>query len=385
MLNILSVEISYPYIDHVRQSDGWHAVAKLYRRVIDAARDVAYLPGICQEDGEAPKWTENPAMSVDHGLGFVPVIWHKRDSDDSDCDQSEDGKAIHDQLDDELVAVDIGLSMRHEAALYCRPERVEIGVEPGYNPTGVAARIEAFASVDGRESARTAKNFYTSGKGGEGGRRRGPGWVNQFENPDTKVMNLETSGSALKALDDNIRDLRTKICETLAWVPLDPDSVKFAATVSGKALEVLRERQLNRVATDRETFGKSVIVATYQLLLRVVSVMRDAMRTPGVAKALPIIAKMKDKAAVWQAPRLALRWPPFFRATAEDEGKLVDTTSKAKDAGLSPSGPRLRSCKASTGLRASTSILRPSRRKPPRLASLLKRRCESTRPASTPR
>lgn len=335
LLEIVSVEVAYPYIDTVRLADGWHAVAKIYRRVIDASRDVTYHPGICQDDGAEPVWSENPAMTVNHGLGFVPVIWHKRDSDDSDCDQSEDGKAIHDQLDDELVAVDIGLSMRHEGALYCRPERVEIGVLPGYNPTGTVNRIEAFASVDGRESARTASNFYTSGgKGGEGKRRRGPGWVGQFEDPNTKVLNLETSGDALKALDDNIRDLRTKICETLAWVPLDPDSVKFAATVSGKALEVLRERQLNRVATDRETFGKSVIVATYQMILRVVSVMRDAMRTPGVAKALPIIAKMRDRGAQWQAPRLTLHWPPFFRATAEDEGKLVDTTYKARDAGL---------------------------------------------------
>jgi hypothetical protein len=333
-LEIESVEISFPFIDHVRLTDGWHAVAKLYRRVIDASRDVTFKPGLCQEDGAEPKWQENPAMSVNHGLGFVPVIWHKRDSDDSDGCQSEDGKAIHDNLEDEIVAIDIGLSMRHEGALYCRPERVEIGVTPGYNPTGETVRVEAYASVDGRESGRTASNFYSSGMGGGGKRRRGPGWVNQFDDPATKVMNLENSGDALKALDDDIRDLRTKICETLAWVPLDPDSVKFAATVSGKALEVLRERQLNRVATDRETFGKNVIVAVYQMLLRVVSVVKEAARTPGIKKVLPIIAKMSDTGAQWQAPRLKLHWPPFFRATAEDEGKLVDTTSKAKDAGL---------------------------------------------------
>jgi hypothetical protein len=333
-LEIESVEIAYPYIDHVRQSDGWHAVAKVFRRVIDAKRDVTFMPGLCQEDGAEPRWTENPALSVDHNLGFVPVLWHKRNVDDAEDDHSEDGKPIHDQLQDEVVAIDVGLSMRHEAALYCRPERVEIGVTPGYNPTGSATRIEAFASVDGRESARSAANFYTSGRGGEGKRRRGPGWVNQFEDPLTKVENLENSGSALKALDDNIRDLRTKICETLAWVPLDPDSVKFAATVSGKALEVLRERQLNRVATDRETFGKGVMVATYQMMLRLVMKLGPALRTPGIKKALPLIRKMTDRGGRWQAPRLKLHWPPFFRATAEDEGKLVDTTSKAKDAGL---------------------------------------------------
>lgn len=331
---LISIEIVYPYIEHERISSGWQAVAKLYRRVITATTDTTFAPGECRQDGTMPAWTVQ--QTITHNLGFVPVIWYRHNAP-SDSKQGFDGVPIHAAITDEITATDIGLSMRHEGALYCRPQLCEIGVSPGYNPTGTAGSMVARGTKNGGVydpvTNPSTGDYHGGAPSDQGARRRGPGWVFQYDNPDAKVQAINTPGDALKALDENIRDLRTKICEALAWVPLDPDSVKFAATVSGKALEVLRERQLNRVSSDRETFGKQVIVELYSMLLRVVSKFGAGLRTPGIKKTLPIIATMAPSGQ-WVAPRISLKWPPYFRPSADDTQKDVDTTTKAYDAGF---------------------------------------------------
>jgi hypothetical protein len=73
---------------------------------------------------------------------------------------------------------------------------------------------------------------------------------------------------------------------------MDPENVKFAATVSGKALEVLKQRQLDRCDQYRADFGERFILPATNMLIRIVAKVKLGARVPGIKRALPILTKI---------------------------------------------------------------------------------------------
>ena len=213
-----------------------------------------------------------------------------------------DGKAIHANILDEIRAHDFALSQRHRAAIYAGdPQWTEVGVELGSTPSGTGPVVTMPTLNGGAVTgpSQPASSFKTGGAVSQGsGRLKGAGEVWQYENQDAKVQLHTLPGDALKALDEHARDLRIKIQEALAVVLLDPESVKFAATVSGKALATLKARQLDRCDQYREDFGDGFIKPAVSMLLRVAFIVggKGGLKTAGIKKLLPVLKKFEEDA-----------------------------------------------------------------------------------------
>ena len=337
-LEVESLEIKYAYVDVSKDVQGkWQAKPKMFRRVIDANRDVTYLTGEARDDGIEPKWTEDPTKTVVHNLGFCPVLYHRFRTVSTVVNQT-DGDAIHGQSLDEIDAFNLEASTRHDGAMHSLPQKIECGVEPGYNPTGGTAPAGSIPATPNGGKLNPISNPQTghysnaaTGARQQGSRKQGPGYVWQYSDPNTKVTQLELNDGALSALADTMADLRARICEQLAWVPLNPEEVKFAASLSGKALERIMARQINRVSKDRDGFGRGYLLKSYCMLLRIAQRLGTAsLKTRGLKKALPVLASLMTDG--WSDPPLNLKWGAWFMPTAADDKDLVESTSVAYEA-----------------------------------------------------
>lgn len=304
---LTSLEIKYAYLEQVQDAQGkWCVKPKLYRRVIDATADTTYLPADALENGIAPIWKADPAQTFTHGFGFCPAHWYpfmRGCSVVNDCD----GNALHAHLLDEVQALDFALSQRHRAALYAGdPQWTEIGVELGSSPTeqGRGGSIPGTPSGGMTSASNPVTTHYVSPQRPKKGRKKSPGDVWQYEDPQTTVELHSLPGDALKALSDHAADLRLKIAESMAVVFMDQEHIKLGAQMSGKALEALKARQIDRCDQYRSDVADHLIVPSIDMLLRVVvaSAKAGKLRIAGLAKALPILSawNVADAPAVAQ-------------------------------------------------------------------------------------
>lgn len=330
---VLSLEIRYPYIEESKAADGsWEAKTKLYRRVIDERKDTTFLPADADENGVEPDWKVDKARTREHDLGFCPVVWYPFVKGCAVVSKI-DGTAIHENLLDEIQALDFALSSRHTAAIYASdPQWTEVGVHAGHNPSapGRPGGIPSTPKGGRPDGGNMVTGHYTDGGPGQGSpRRKGAGVVWQYPNKDTKVDLHVLPGDALKAIDEHIRDLRTKISESLAAVFMDPESIRYAAALSAKALEVLRERQLNRCDQIRDDFGDKFLIPATLMLMRV-------LRAIGAKSALkfPRLAEVVKSTATLDEADLTLHWPSYFKPDLEDEKKESDIVRDDLDAGI---------------------------------------------------
>lgn len=358
---VLKLVIQYPFQEQYKQQDGaWAVRTKLYRRVIDNKRDIEYFPADAREDGaEVASWRENPARSVDHALGFTPVIWYPLMRGCVPINVV-DGKAIHRNVTDEIRQHDLARSQWHRGALFSEPQIFEIGVSPGHNPTGVGV-TPLVASTERGGSASHPNNrpgspdynpkTYNPIVGGfadpaqrqNSARKKGPGHVWQYPNSETKVGALFYPGDALKAQEDNCRDLRMKLQESLAVIFLDPESIKFAATTSGKALEAIKQKQIDRCDQYRDDLSECFFEPSVSMQLRIAQVILsrgDKLNVPGANKVKAILDKFvlesTDVGAPtgWQMPTLQTRWGDYFKADADEQQKIVNMVIAALGAAV---------------------------------------------------
>lgn len=291
--------IQYAYVEEIQIRGEWVSRARLYRRVIDTEKDTVYLPADANADGIAPSWVVDTKASTVHKLGFCPAVWYahmKR------CQAVNviDGFAIHTRITDEIQAHDIARSQWHTTALYTQPQVYEIGVTPGYSPTAIGRTAEVPATENGGLPGpnNPTRGGYGSGKNSVKARKKGPGHVWQYGNPDTKVGALTIPADALKAQQDNCSDLRIKIQEALKVVFLDPENIKFAATTSGKALQAIKQKQLDACDRYRDDFADGFIVPSVQIHLKLMRALGKSLRVHGIADALPVLLRMTADPAI---------------------------------------------------------------------------------------
>lgn len=294
--------IQYPYTDVYQEpfSRRWKMRVKLYRREIDARKDVTMLPADAREDGQQPAWRPDPKLTIEHGLGFCPVVWYPFMRG---CQPVNilDGQAIHARLTDEIRQHDIALSQRHRGALFSEPQICEIGVADGYNPTEQGRtpmlhstekgeRFANQAALDAAVSMGMTNGAY--GARSSPARKKGPGHVWQYPDPNTKVQALTYPADALKAQFDNAADILQKLQESLAVVFLDPNNIKFAATTSGKALEAIKQRQVDRCNLYRDDLRDNFLLPNIEMQLRLTSARGAALsRIPGAADVAKILQR----------------------------------------------------------------------------------------------
>jgi hypothetical protein len=328
---VVSLEIKYPYIAVEKAGGVTKAVARIYRRVLDATSDTTFMPAEARLDGVEPKeWIVDAKKTVRHGLGYCPVVWYPHMRTCAIVGDI-DGQAIHENLTDEVRAHDFSLSQRHRAALYTGdPQWTEVGVAPGYSPTNVGRRPEVPASLTGKVGEASHASYVSGHRRGKA-RRKGPGVVWQYEAKDVQVKLHTLPADALKAVSDHAADLRVKLAESLGVVFLDPETMPTLTNLSGRTLEALKARQLDRCDNYRSDFGDRFILPAVGMLLRIA---RDKkLAIDGLEVLDAVIAKAGEQWS-WHSPPVELSWPRYFRLDADEEAKTVDLVNKAHDGGL---------------------------------------------------
>lgn len=290
---VTSLEIRYPYVEEYKLANGqWAVRVKLYRRVIDEKDDTTFLPADAQEDGREPKWIKDASKSVTHSLGFCPVVWYAFMKGCAPVNVI-DGRAIHALTTDEILQHDLARSQWHRCALMSEPQMCEIGVVPGYNPTDVGRPAMVPSTERGGQitASNPQQGGYVIGPPSGAARKKGPGYVNQYPDPLTKVEMLETPAAALEAQQINTSDLRLKVQEALCVVFLDPENIKFAATTSGKALEAIKQKQIDRCGQYRDDLRDRWLRPNIDMQLRIAHRVGNALKVPMLSKVLPILRK----------------------------------------------------------------------------------------------
>lgn len=330
-----SVEIVYPYVEHYQDGQRqWRARARLFRRVIDAQSDKVFKPLVIAADGGlgGTTWTVDASRSVEHGLGFCPVVWYAHKAQSARVDEV-DGCAVHETQLDELDAMNFALSQRGRAALYAGdPQMYEAGVPDREEPaqTGRAAIVE-----------RHGYSMFGIVGGGRPARRKGAGTVWRYANPDAKVAMLTLPGDALDSITQHAVDLEDKIGAVLGYTRSSPETVKGAT--SGKALGYLFSRTTGFVDGLRSDFWDGWLAPVVSMLLRVVSVVEarapGSVYVPGATRVAALLRTSTTgpgEEGEWRAPRMRAQWGRYFDLTPQDEQSLVGAVTDALSAKAIP-------------------------------------------------
>ena len=336
-----SLEIRYPFLQdfHDVATNKWYKVVMLFRRVIDETRDMTYQPVEAPDRADIePIWVADPNKTVDHNLGFCPVVWYKF-MGQCGATHEIDGEAIHAGVLDEITGLDFAVSQRHRAVLYnADPITYETGVQEGFIPTETVTSTAYYGPGDAPENAQ-----YRLPQSGprKSGRRRGPGAVWQYPNNEAKVGLLSLPSDAVQACQVNAGDLKDTICSALRWNPIDPKEMSSGATLSGRALEILFTDQVTYCNDVRSDFAEGALLPVVDMLLRLIVTMKkrgESLYLPGFEVMADILAKFHDekKAAneSWMTPRLSVNWAPYFTPNEADKKIVSETVRADVQAGL---------------------------------------------------
>ena len=312
--------IQYSYFDEYRLKDGsWAIRCMLYKREIDQTTDTTYFPAAADPEGRPVNWVVDPSKTISHGLGFCPVVWYSF-MRGSAAVNVVDGHAIHRNVTDEIFAHDIALSQKHRGAILSEPQIWETGVPAGYNPTEPGRAAEVPSTLEGGivDENNPRNGAYSLGGGTPTARKRGPGYVWSYTQPDADIGAIFTPGDALKAQEENAKDLRIKLQELLAVVLLDPEHLKVANELSGKALAALKQKQIDRCDQYRDDLTDCFLLPSIEMQLRIAEKARP--NVPNLQAALPLIAKQ---------PTIRVNWGPYARPDPLDEQNIVTTVRLA--------------------------------------------------------
>ena len=338
---VTKLTISYPYIveEWDQKSKTVKSKCMMYKRVIDEMADITFKPVECSESGEPiakSSWVPDPKMTYNHKLGFCPAIWYRHMPEHSTV-YCLDGKPIHEHVLDEIDCLNYSLSQRHRAALYSgEPQMWETGVDKDENPSALGRVAAPIIHNDD-----TGESYYDSSSAGGGGsqsaRRKGPGVVWRYSNQEARVGMMTLPGDALKPAEENARDLRNKIAESMSVVFLDPDILHVGTEVSGRTLGWLHHKQTARCDQIRSDFGDNWLVPAVNMLLRLAreGEARGDINLPGASQVMPLIdkfAQIVDDS--WFGPRLTLDWGPYFEPTELDQKHIVQGTLALQRGGV---------------------------------------------------
>lgn len=202
-------------------------ITRWHREVIDETTWTVYLDADVTADQE-PMWRQDTALSVDHGLGFVPAVWFTV----GDRSGPWDGTGIFEHLLSLFDDANWTASQQARALHYnLDPQTVMIGV------------AEA--------------NLETIRRGG----------ANAWAVPlGADVKLLESNGEYVKSAETRLDSLRRWALDAAAVVINDPERVKGGQ--SGSALELLSAPMLARVSDLREDVGDCAFKVLLEQMVR---------------------------------------------------------------------------------------------------------------------
>jgi len=352
----VKLTVEYPYLEEFkdpRDGNKWTWRTMLYRREVDETNDNVYVPVEATQDGSARPSVVDKKKSKAHGLKFCPVEWYAF-MPPGGHDDALDGVAIHQELLEDTVTLDITISQRSRAAHYAGdPQIWEAGLARDEKP---APSGRGFSGVVLDQNGKPT-GYSVGGAPSTPGRKKGAGVVWSSTSDTYKVGILTLPGDALQALDDNVTDLARRIGLAMAYVDLEPQKAHSGEKSSGRALEILLKPQVEFDGRIREDFGEHGLCAVLSLILRVAHVTHnkqpggvyleklaalceliDTFERPldGAATDAPTAADSADGEAntygptIWMPPALDLEWGPMFADTSADT--IKDRTDAANEA-----------------------------------------------------
>ena len=329
-----AIEISYPYIEELMVKGERVAVVKLFRRRIDRDVDITFQPVEAKAGFVREQYNWVAEVKFEHGLGFVPAVWWAFGKDEAFVG-SMDGQAIQRLLLDEVDALNRAHSQHNRAALYAGdPQWVETGVEQGHNPTGAAPEGGIWRgyhdemgqlSEDPAIVAREGRAWIGAGAGHEEKRKKGPGEIWRYGNPDARVELKTLPGDALDGISRDQDRLARIISDGLSWVRPDPGEFSRQGlnfqNLSGESMRWLYRRMTIRCGQFREWFTDFWLTPLLGIFVRLVAANQDGVLLESKAAAPMAVAKFT--VPIGGVPEflglsLRLTWTDFFADTQLD-------------------------------------------------------------------
>jgi len=292
---------------------GTREVTYLYRRIITDQVDVVYMP-VKMEPGQMnADWVADPALTVEHNLGYFPGVWiqNKQDSDSLDGDADCEGAWQLCDAADRLTS------------------QMNYGVLHNLDPTPVIGVDEKQIVV-------------------AGGLRKGSDNA-LYVGVDGHASYMEMTGSSIEASDKLLDRYVTTALNICRCVLVDPEKISGAAQ-SAKAIEYIYAPMLGRCGDFRSQYGTAVVK-----LMRITEKMCRAFMGRSVQLEGGVIGvfKLDLPPRVMQSEaedgsmqeivtehrlgpggHMSLSWGPYFSPTKTDDQQEIANAASAKDAGL---------------------------------------------------
>lgn len=303
-----------------------------FRRRIDASTDTTWDVE-AREDGYEPEW--GAGTSVAHGLGFVPVLWHRNDPDVSDCDPV-DGSPLFDGLEAEIEALDMAMSQHHRnGRVNGDPQTVVIGADapaPGAPSMGEQGR-----TADPGKGSLFSQVYDAAGKwlrpGGKAALKKSPNTIWRLkEGADAKQ--LETSGAGAAVLREDAAQLRRAILDARGIVMASPETI--SANASAALMRTIHEPMVAVADNCREEWGE-VLCDAVNLLLRVALTTRQRggfVALKGLDDCAPVLSRclvpvQGAAGPVWVGLPLDLKWGEYWEPTWPEVTAAVAAATQA--------------------------------------------------------
>jgi hypothetical protein len=294
------------YQTEAEESTGTLAIRRVMywcRRVVDDQADTIYKPVVVRP-GVTPDWVVDTEASVNHGLGFCPVVWVRTLPISQDA---IDGQPV---IDPSLYPM-----LSRINYIYSQMGRaIEYSLDPQWVRTNV--------SKASREEL-----------------QRNPAkiWDIEDASPERKAsLNLvEAKGSGPDAGRQHLADMRQRFLEAVGAVLSDPEKVS-GQNVSGVVCEYIYAPMIALSSDLRKDLGDDAFCDLLNLALRICCAEVDKGKDvyiPGVNKAVKLI----DEAQLsgdWLDFPLTLQWGKYFTPTAQDVQFAVAAANLAKQGGL---------------------------------------------------
>ena len=225
------------------------------------------------------------ARTVEHGLGFVPVVWIRN----LPGGEAPDGACTFEAAVDTVIEIDYQLSQAGRALKYAGDPRLVIR-----DPSGSDRPI-----VGGAANAIT------------------------ISDPAGDVKLLEINGSAASATLDYVRYLRSLALESAHGNRADAD--KLSSAQSGRAMELMNQPLVWLADRLRTSYGEGGLL---QLFRMVCAASEKVQRGEG---GLLIAGK---RYLDLNPDGLILQWPRWYSQTADERSAEASTLTKLTAAGL---------------------------------------------------
>jgi hypothetical protein len=245
-----------------------------FMRRWDATTEIWYEPWSVSSD-------DTPVVDIDrtvqHGLGFVPLVWVRNLPGFSVTGDPSDGASTFRAAIETQIEIDYQLSQAGRGLKYSSDPTLLIK-EPATTDTEV---------VKGAGNA-----LVVSEKG------------------DAKL--LEIGGTASSAVIEYVRTLREFALESVHGNRANAD--RLSAAQSGRALELMNQGLLWLADNLRVSYGEGALLSLTRMILKASQIYRLEVFGDAVGPMDPSI-------------RLSLLWPRWYALTADDRQKEAQTLS----------------------------------------------------------